>query len=400
MLLENAVRTHAFNKVSSSELQAGQQHEATEPLPSSSHPGQRPRETWTGPGPGLAVGSKSSRLPGPAQPGCTTSRLPGATGLDWFPTSNVEIHSPGPHTLWGLLSACNGWAMDLLYQTINVLLICYPLWRHNAQVTHTVRGRKPPREQASECDGGTPALRQPRGKGCGGRARPPRSPCLQDPRPPRHSSPLGWPYTRTLQPVGLLWPTVNPPSLSSWGPSVIPQASALAVHPHTCPGEPTVYSTMHTLQSHGGAAAPRMGKKSSLWVGVSQITPRHPCPSTRGETEEKVGCRQNVTCLPHQPTDHPLLRCFIHPFNHAHYAPTRRQALPGALGRRQRSRQTGRAPGVEGGRYSQLRGPGQNGRHGEQDASVGARFKLGRGEGSEPPSGLLPAPLPSSQATP
>lgn len=200
-LLENAVCTHAFNKVSSSELQAGQQHEATEPLPSSSHPGQRPRETRTGPGPGLAVGSKSSRLPGLAQPGCTTSRLPRATGLDWFPTSNVEIHSPGPHALWGLLSACNGWAMDLLYQTINVLLICYPLWRHNAQVTHTVRGRKPPREQASECDGGTPALRKPRGEGCWGRARPPRSPCLQGPRPPRHSSPLGWPYTRTLQPV-------------------------------------------------------------------------------------------------------------------------------------------------------------------------------------------------------
>ena len=53
------------------------------------------------------------------------------------------------------------------------------------------------------------------------------------------------------------------------------------------------------------------------------------------------------------------------------------------------------APAVEAGRYSQLWGPGQDGGQGEQDASEGARFELGRGERNERPSGQHLPPLTS-----
>lgn len=78
-------------------------------------------------------------------------------------------------------------------------------------------------------------------------------------------------------------------------------------------------------------------------------------------------------------------------------APTVRHAPPWALERHcEQDRQA--APGVGGGSHSQLCGPGQDGRHSEQDASVGARFELGR-KRNERLSGPHLRPLTSLGAT-
>lgn len=115
MLLENVVRIYVFNKVSSSELQVGQQYEVTEFLFFFFYLGQRLREIWIGLGLGLVVGSKSFRFLGFVQFGCIIFRFFGVIGLDWFLIFNVEIYFLGFYIFWGLFFVCNGWVMDLFY---------------------------------------------------------------------------------------------------------------------------------------------------------------------------------------------------------------------------------------------------------------------------------------------
>lgn len=81
----------------------------------------------------------------------------------------------------------------------------------------------------------------------------------------------------------------------------------------------------------------------------------------------------------------PPLCHFLHPLNHTHYRPTAHQEWPWALLGAAVNQTDQPCPGIEGGRHSQLRGPGQDGRHREEDASVGTHFELGRRECSEKP---------------
>lgn len=138
---KNAIRkcTHAFNKVRSCEQQAGQQHEATEALPSS-HLQQGPRGHGQGP-PRPRFGEQAS--PAGASPAWAPHgycfhlpNFPGPAGSELFPNPMPPPFQASPQSknAFPQVSTPAGasWKWmgqhTALYKPINVLLICYPPW--------------------------------------------------------------------------------------------------------------------------------------------------------------------------------------------------------------------------------------------------------------------------------